>query len=468
MTDQAGARSFAPPPLPTFEAMIDTIAKPIPAFVVLVAGAAATVAVAVALHGSASSHPEPTQAERAAAAPLVAPLPSPGESTRSQIDRFTAALAAAPRDPSAYDNLAFAELQMAREDGDPTWYTKADALLHRARAIDPENYTALAGLGSLAASRHQFAHALALGRRALALDSGSSYALGVMVDAQVELGRYADARRSLEQMLNARPDLSSYSRASYFLELHGDIAGARRALEQAIASGAPARENTAWAYLWLGNLEFGQGRYSAADRQYRMAARAQPGFVHAVAAEAKLAAARGRDARAIRLYRAATARLPLPAYVIALGDVEAAAGRTAAAHRTYGLVRAEEALYAANGVNVDVELALFETDHGGDPQRALALAQAAARVQHSVVVEDALGWTLYRAGHPRTALAAADRALRLGTRDSGFLYHRGVIEASLHMRVAARRDLARALAINPHFSVLYEPHARALLAQVSR
>jgi ABC-type lipopolysaccharide export system ATPase subunit len=43
-----------------------------------------------------------------------------------------------------------------------------------------------------------------------------------------------------------------------------------------------------------------------------------------------------------------------------------------------------------------------------------------------------------------------------------------VIEASLHMRVAARRDLARALAINPHFSVLYEPHARALLAEVSR
>src|SRR4029078_7212442 len=96
------------------------------------------------------------------------------------------------------------------------------------------------------------------------------------------------------------------------------------------------------------------------------------------------------------------------------------------AHRTYGLVRAEEALYAANGVNVDVELALFETDHGGDPQRALVLAQAAARVQHSVVVEDALGWTLYRAGHPRTALAAADRALRVGPPQPGSLHHRAV------------------------------------------
>ena len=167
MTDQAGARSFAPPPLPTFEAMIDTIAKPIPAFVALVAGAAATVAVAVALHGSASSQPEPTQAERAAAAPLVAPLPSPAESTRSQIDRFTAALAAAPRDPSAYDNLAFAELQMAREDGDPTWYTKANRLLERAVELAPRDAAALAGLGSLAMSRHDFAGADRLGRRAL-------------------------------------------------------------------------------------------------------------------------------------------------------------------------------------------------------------------------------------------------------------------------------------------------------------
>src|SRR5262245_34335407 len=136
-----------------------------------------------------------------AAAPVVDAPPPAGISTRELVDRYTAALRAQPGRPESYTNLALAELQLAREDGDPTWYTKADALLHRALRIDSGNFTALAGLGSLAASRHQFALALALGRRALALDSGSSYALGVMVDAQVELGRYAGARRSLEQML---------------------------------------------------------------------------------------------------------------------------------------------------------------------------------------------------------------------------------------------------------------------------
>jgi lipoprotein NlpI len=85
-----------------------------------------------------------------------------------------------------------------------------------------------------------------------------------------------------------------------------------------------------------------------------------------------------------------------------------------------------------------------------------------------VVVEDALGWTLFKAGHPLAALRAADQALRLGTLDANFLFHRGAIEESLGMRAAARRDLAEALRVNPHFSVLFGPLARRLLAEVSR
>src|SRR6266536_249691 len=126
-----------------------------------------------------------------------------------------------------------------------------------------------------------------------------------------------------------------------------------------------------------------------------------------------------------------------PAYVIALGAVYRAEGRAAAAARQYGLVRAEERLYAANGVNVDVELALFDDDHHGDVPAALRRMRALVRIQPSVTVEDALAWTLFRAGDLRAALAASNKALRLGTRDASFLYHRGAIEAALHMRTAA-------------------------------
>ena len=447
--------------------MIDTLAKPVPTFVALIAGAAATVAVAVALHGGGPSQPEGTAAQRAAAAPLVAPLPAPGESTRAQIDRFTAALAAAPRDASAYDNLAFAELQMAREDGDPTWYTKAGRLLERAVELAPRDAAARAGLGSLAMSRHDFAGADRLGRRALALAPDNAFALGVIVDANVELGRYAVARRTLERMLEIKPNLSSYARASYLLELHGRVPAARRAMVEAVQSGAPARENTAWAQVQLGNLDFNHGRFGLAAAGYAAALRTSPGNVTALAARARLDAAMGHFAAAAAGYRAVVARYPLPAYVIAYGDVLQAAGRHDAARREYALVRAEEQLYAANGVDVDVELALFEADHGGDPAAAVRRVRAVAAAAHSVTVWDALGWTLYRAGRLDAALAASNRALALGTEDASFLFHRGAIEAAMGDRAAARRDLRHALAVNPQFSILQAPVARRLLAEVS-
>jgi tetratricopeptide (TPR) repeat protein len=432
---------------------------------VLALPAVAALAAAVALRGGGTSAPRAHHA--AVAIPFASAAPRT-LTTPQLVARYRAEAAARPRSAQAADNLALAELQMAREDGDPTWYTRADALFRHALALAPGDFTALAGQGSLALSRHDFTGALTLASRALAIDASSPFAMGVVVDANVELGRYAAARTALERLLDQRPDLSSYSRASYYLELHGRTAAARRALLQATQSGAPTGENTAWAYLYLGNLDFNHGRYAAAARGYRTALHTDPGFLHARAAQAKLAAARGDYRAAIAGYSAVVARYPLPAYVIALGDVYRAAGKPAAANRQYALVRAEERLYAANGVNVDVELALFDDDHGGDVAGALARMRALARIQPSVTVDDALAWTLFKAGHAREALAAANRALRLGTRDSSFLYHRGAIEAALGMAGPAVRDLHAALRLNPRFSLLYAPDARRLLRTVGR
>jgi len=95
-----------------------------------------------------------------------------------------------------------------------------------------------------------------------------------------------------------------------------------------------------------------------------------------------------------------------------------------------------------------------------------ATSRAVARVKRSVTVEDALGWTLYRAGHLHAALAAANRALALGTKDASFRFHRGAIEAALGLRDRARSDLRTALAINPRFSLLNVPVAHQLLAEL--
>jgi tetratricopeptide (TPR) repeat protein len=247
----------------------------------------------------------------------------------------------------------------------------------------------------------------------------------VLVDALVELGRYRAAERTLQRLVDLKPNLAAYARVSYMRELYGDLPGAVEAMERAAAAGGPVPENVAYVQTLLGGLELERGRRVAARRAFAAALAAVPGYVQAEAGRARLAAASGDLRGAIARWRRVVERRPLPEYAIALGEAELAAGRRAAGRRDLGLVRAERALLAAAGVNTDVELAIFEADHG-DRARAVTLARAAWEQAPSVRSADALGWALTRAGRPRAGLRWARRALRLGSLDPTFRYHAGM------------------------------------------
>jgi tetratricopeptide (TPR) repeat protein len=159
------------------------------------------------------------------------------------------------------------------------------------------------------------------------------------------------------------------------------------------------------------------------------------------------------------------ARYPLPEYVIALGDLQTVAGRLADARRSYALVRVEERLFRAAGVNIDLELALFDADHGR-PRAALAAARAEWDRRRSVLVADALGWALHRVGHDAAALRYSRFAQKLGYRPALFSFHQGMIEMALGRRDEARRHLREALSINPNFSILQVPVAERALSKL--
>ena len=176
-------------------------------------------------------------------------------------------------------------------------------------------------------------------------------------------------------------------------------------------AGGPAAENGAYVGALLGELERRRGRRAAARRAFEQAlalVARPPGR------RSRAGAARGRRRRDRRL-RALVERLPLPEYVIALGEAELAAGRKAAARDTLALVAAEQQLLDAAGVDTDVELAVFEADHG-DPKRAVELARRGWDAAPSTRSADALGWALTRAGDPEagSALGAPGAEARLG------------------------------------------------------
>ena len=398
------------------------------------------------------------------------PVRAAGGGAQAAISDLQRRLGDSPDDPGLLTRLGEAYLLRARETADPSWFTKAAQALDRSQALAPDRPPTLTGLGLLALSRHDFSAALELGRRAHELDPASPQPLAVVVDAQVELGRYDEATETAQQMLDRRPSLASLSRASYLRELHGDIPGAITAMTQAAIAGAgSAPADVAYVETLLGDLHLGAGALPEAEGAYRRAL----GRADSPAAEvglARVAAARGDLAGAAVLLEEVTGRLPQPAWLALLGDVYAALGRPADAAAQYDLVRRVEDLNRANGVAVDLELARFEADHARDPgadaAAAVAMAREALATRPTLFAEDTLAWALREAGQPAEALAHAQAAVRLGTADALLWYHLAAIEADLGRVDDARDHLARALSTNPHLTVRDLPAARDLAARL--
>jgi tetratricopeptide (TPR) repeat protein len=368
-----------------------------------------------------------------------------------------------PQDVQSLVFLGLAYQQRARETGDASYYPRSAAALTRATRLDPRNALAVTGLAALAASRHRFEDARQLAMRARRLAPDSAGPLGVLGDSLLELGRYRAAFAAFDSMAALKPNLASDTRVSYARELLGDPKGAIAAMRRAVEAGEGTVEPLAWTLVQLGNLYFDNGKLAAASRAYREALARFPGYVHAEAALARVAASRGRYSEAIARYRRAVEVLPLPQYEGALGDVLKLAGRPAEAREAFGAVAAIQRLLAANGVRTELETALFDLDHGRDFPDALARARRAYSERKSIEGDDVLAWALYRNGLCAEARGHSVQALRLGTRDALKIFHRAMIERCLGHEDAGRAYLRRALAINPHFSLLYVPVAERLL-----
>jgi len=410
----------------------------------------------IALHDSTSPQagdvPAAVDVGQVADAAGVADLTTTIESLQDRLGTL-------PEDYGSWSALGFAYIAQARATADPSYYPRAEEAFALVLEAKPDDAAALTGQAALANARHDFATGLDLALRAVSLDAYDATAKGVLADSQLELGQYDDALVTLQEMVDLRPGVASFTRISYSYELRGDVPAARYALERALGIAQPGPD-TSFVLFHLGELAFNEGDYALAAEHFADGLRRAPADVTLLAGQARTFAALGDLDAAKRDYSTVVQRLPQPSYLVEYGELLDSIGDPDAAQDQYDVADAAVQLATAAGVATDIEVALYEADHGRAAD-ALVIAEAQYESRRSVQVEDALAWALHKNGRDEEALEHALAAQQLGTRYALWDYHRGMIQLALGLDDDARESLALALEISPEFSPLHAPLARA-------
>jgi tetratricopeptide (TPR) repeat protein len=297
-------------------------------------------------------------------------------------------------------NLAELFIQEARVTGEhPYYYPAALKMLEPLIAAKPENkdimFRALSHKASIMLSLHAFDKALQTAEQAVAINPYNSYIYGCLVDANVELGRYAKAVEYCDKMVSIRPDLRSYSRVSYLREIHGDIPGAIAAMEMAVKAGYPGFEQTEWARMQLGHLKEQTGNIKDAEKIYQTCITAREDYPFAIAALGKLEYKKGNFKQAEDLFKQAIGIIPEIGFNIELAKLYQQTGRKEEAATLKAEIKTMFAEDIAAGHNMSLEAGHFYLELMNDTGKALEFAREEYRMRPDNIDVNALLAAIY-------------------------------------------------------------------------
>lgn len=377
--------------------------------------------------------------------------------TKAAIEGLLAQLEANPDDYKVMLQLVQAYIQEARNTGEHAYYDKAAlALCERILKKDPNNFETLCCKATVLLSQHHFTEALQTAKLAQGINADNAFIYGLICDAQVELGNYAEAVKACDKMISIRPDIRSYSRVSYLREIHGDLSGAIEAMKLAVAAGYPGLEQTAWTRTMLGHLYESTGKPDSAIICYEQTLAERADYAFALAGLGHVAKGQGRYADAVKYYEKAAQSMNEFSFSEELIEVYALNGQTdkanTALENTLAMLGngSGEEEEEGHGHYADKELAYVYLKAGNNA-KALEHAQLEySRRPANIEVLEMMGWVYYKSGR----YAEADKmfvAARKTNCSNPVLLCRAGLAAVKNGRAEAGTVLLRkALELNPH------------------
>jgi tetratricopeptide (TPR) repeat protein len=374
-----------------------------------------------------------------------------------------------PTDQKKKFMLALAYMQEARVTGEhPHYYPLASDILDDVIESTPADknllFEAMVAKATVQLSLHKFAEALKTAQHAEKIDTTTASLYGVFCDAYVELGDYAKAIAAADRMTSIRPDIRSYSRISYLREIHGDTPGAIEAMEEAIASGVPGLEQTAWARITLGGLHENIGNLNEAEMQYRFALAERPNYAFAIGALGRIEAKRKNYDKSIELLKDASEIMPEFSFQQEMAHVYKVTDENSRAKSiTQDLLESLEEDQEAGHV-VDLELANIHLDILQDIDEAYRYAKREHNKRpQNIDVCKIMAKIHYKKNNLDEANKLIEVASRTNKQDMEIFCLRGLINYKLGKTKNGMELIDRALKINPFLAEDLLQEVRAVL-----
>jgi tetratricopeptide (TPR) repeat protein len=349
-----------------------------------------------------------------------------------------------------YNDLAKALIRRARETGDPDYYRQAEEALADSFRVEPDNFEGHKTRVLILLGRREYAPALELARKLNKHIPDDVLLYGMIGDACLALGNYAEAEAKINLMFALRrANLPAMIHGAPLRVAFGSMEGAEDWLTSAYQiTSFTETEERAWLLTHIGRVRLQMGKPDSAAQVLAQALETFPDSYYALDALADVRSAQGKYPDAVELLQRSQKIAPHPRRLFSLGVALKQAGDPEA-KRVFAEFERQAAGISGKPDNANRELILYYVDHAGKPAEALKIAQAEVGRRKDIPTLDAYAWALYANGRYAEARAELEKALKIGVRDASLFEHAAAIAGKLEDETGAASYRRKARELRP-------------------
>jgi len=373
---------------------------------------------------------------------------SPAE---ERIQTAKAAIQKNPQRYQAYNDLAFALVSRGRETSDAKYFGNAAEAVEESLRRAPNNFEAMKAKVEVLLGERRWEEAREIARTLNRSMPDDVPVWGYLAEAASHLGDDDEAIKATQWMLDLRRNnTGGLVLAAELRTLHGRLDPALEFYNQAYQQVPPGEvEQAAFILTQMAAIELARGQLDSAQKRLDDAIAQFPGYYFSLETLARLRAAQGQNTEAVDLWRRRNQQAPTPESLYGLAQALEQDGRADQARTAWAEFVSVATPLVRQASNANRELVLYHVNYAHAPAEALRVARVEIARRHDVLTQDAYAWALASNGEYQEAKMQMEKALALGTKDSVFYYHAGVIASRLNDRAAAERYFQESLALNP-------------------